>query len=102
MKTHPKLPPNCPHFAKVKPFGVVFYYENPKSSNAAFWILVTMETEFARRIVACVAVEYWELFADQLLSSTDPTDKRQVDAYYKKVEDAAIQRDAWRKWGGLA
>jgi len=53
------VPPNSKFFGTDPTFGIVFYFQDRKAPNAAFWIL-SRAGEWERRIAANCAIEEWQ------------------------------------------
>jgi len=87
----PRLPPNCPYFDESKIFGPIFYYENPTSANASFWVISRVDS-WQRKIIQTVAQVAWIKEAKRL-SKAVPID---ACAHNQAVDRA----DEWRDWSG--
>lgn len=90
--THPELPPNCPYFATLN--GVSCFRDRDDEYGRPMDFVASIQHE--RRIIACVAAEYW-LAEWRRLGRLD-----YLDPARSLIYPAELKAADWRTWGGLA
>lgn len=90
----PKVPPNCEEF----------FTPDPDGGAPEFWIdghlsvpIDDAKMHYAlRKVIACVAAQYWRAEADRLKAT------KKFEDSYEEFADAHQQILRWLRWGGLA